>query len=148
LRIPSGISGAAPVRTRPPSSPRLRSRTPCSRFAIPQGAHAIASRRGAVAGFGSKLVIAQTVSGHAWPWTRRPGSIRPTGWAPGQLRYPVSRVVVVSRRIATRPWPCSQLGAGRLGWPAAAAPEGEKAGRNAPRMSAARVGWLSLTVTK
>src|SRR5262249_52404963 len=108
LRTPARTSGAAPVRARHASSPRLSSRTQCSRFSICQCPRAIASNRLAEARSRPKLVTAQTVSTLSWPSVRRTRSIRQTCWAPGQSRYPRSRVVVVSRRISTRPCPLSR----------------------------------------
>ena len=58
LRTAARISGASPVRTRQASSPRLMSRTQCSRFSIARWPRAIASSRPAGACSGPRLVTA------------------------------------------------------------------------------------------
>src|SRR5512135_679004 len=55
--------------------------------------------------------MAQTVSSVRWPRIRRTRSSRQTCLAPGQSRYPVSRVVVQSRRTSSRPCPLPRLSA-------------------------------------
>jgi hypothetical protein len=93
-------------------------------------------------------VTAQTVSVVSLPWERRTRSSRHTCFTPGQSRYPVSRVVVRIGGSQPDRGLCRGSRPGRLRWPAASPPGGENAGPNAARMSASRVGWLSLTVRK
>ena len=103
MRNAARISGAAPVRTRQASSPKLMSRTQCSRFSIsqcPARSPAVCPPTPARSQAGDR----ETVSVVSFPWVRRTRSIRHTCLAPGQSRYPLSRVVVRIRRISTRPW--------------------------------------------
>ena len=149
LRIAARISGASPVRTRQASSPRLMSRTQCSRFSISQCPREIASSRFAEARSGPRLVTAQTVSvvclaldpPHPLQQAHllRPGPVEVSRQPRGGPDPPGLNPAVA---LAV------DLGPVILGRPADSPPEGEKAGPNAARMSASSVGWLSLTVRK
>ena len=128
FRSAARTCGAAPVRTRQASSPRLTSRTQCNRFSMSQCPRAIASSRWAEASSGPRLVMAQTVSSVRLPRIRRTRSSRQTCLAPGQSRYPCSRVVVVSRRISSRPCPLSRVWAWSSSTARRLCSRGEKAG--------------------
>jgi hypothetical protein len=57
FRVAASTCGAAPVRTRQLSSPKVTSRTPCKRFSIAQWPRTSARSRPASASPGGKLVI-------------------------------------------------------------------------------------------
>jgi len=148
FRSAARICGAAPVRTRQASSPRLTSRTQCKWFSMPQWPRAIASNRLAEASSGPRLVLAQTVSSVPLPRMRRTRSSRQTCLAPGQSRYPSAGSLSQSVGPQSDHALCLGFRPGRLRRLVASAPEGGKAGLKAARMFASKVGWLSLTVRK
>jgi hypothetical protein len=148
LRTAARISGASPVRTRQASSPRLRSRTQCNRFSIPQCPRAIASscfadalsgaeagdrtdRLGGLLALGPPHLLQQAHPLHTGPVEvpRQPrGGPNPAGLNPTvALAVDLGPVVLAGPQLLLR---------------------GGKAGPNAARMPASNVGWLSLTVRK